>query len=178
MRIILSESQMVQLIKEITRTNPYVDALLDKILDKGLSSLTDKERNDLDKMSRGQDVDYENDEKSQEVFSSSYENHDMFMELFPDHFTVNVDDDEWYISKEIEPGGEFEIISVSCYAKNMSFEINPFAKEDIFEVITTLNTIGFKVTSIPKNSEEMGVFVNKFVKIDLPEIIKKLKNKL
>lgn len=177
MKIILSESQFINLIKEATKTNPYIDDLLDKILAKGMSSLSNKERNDLEKLSRGQDINYGKQEKEQDIFGSAYENHDLFMEIFPDHLTIKVDDEDWHLSKEIEPHGEFEVVSISCDEANISFMVNPFAKEDVFEVVTTMNTYGFKINDIPKDSKRMELFVDRFIKADIPKIIRYIKKK-
>jgi len=181
MKIILSEAQIVQLLKEAYGKEAYIDALLDKMSGKGLSALSDKERMDLEKMSRGEDIEPEEPEQGTapegDVMTPGLPNHEMFMELVPQHFEFTIDNEPWHFAKELEPGGEYEILLVSNNAYSMSFMITPFANNNVFKVTTPMRDYDFKIKTAPKTREQMEMFIEEFVKNDLKKIVKYIKNK-
>jgi hypothetical protein len=89
MKILLSEAQIVELLKEAYGKEAYIDALLDKMSGKGIGALSDKERADLEKMSHGQEIDFdepENEPESTEMPGTAIPAQDLFMELVPQHY--------------------------------------------------------------------------------------------
>ena len=182
MKIILSESQIIQILKEAYGEEDYINSILDKMTREGMPSLSDKEREDLDKMSRGEKVDIERPNPEQET-SGGYSdlmssNHDMFMEMSPQSLQFVVDDERWIYMKEIEPGGEYEILLVTTEYHSKSFIITPFASENTFKVSTSIKDYNFKVKNNPQTEEQMARFIEEYVSSDLQKIVKYMKDKL
>jgi len=175
MKIILSEAQIIQLLKEAYGKDAYIDSLLDKMSGKGLSALSDKERMDLEKLSRGEDIEPEEPEQGgleSGVMPTDIPNHEMFMELVPQMYEFTVDNEPWHFAKEIEPDGAYEILLVSNIRRNMSFIITPFADNNVFKVTTPIRDYDFKIKTSPKTRDQMERFIEEFVKSDLKKIVK------
>ena len=180
MKILLSEAQIVQLLKEAYGKEAYIDALLDKMSGKGLSALTDKERGDLEKMSRGQDIEVgepENEPEPLEIPGETVPAQDLFMELIPPHHQFLVDGERWHFAKEMEPHGEFDILLFADDAYIKSFMVQPFSTAREFKVITGIKNYRFVVKTTPRTPEEMKAFIKEFITNDLKKIVQYVKNK-
>jgi len=184
MKIILSESQIIRILQEQT-VNPkhqkYIDWILDKISSGGIESLSDEERTDLDKMSRGENpIETDEpeaktsvpDEISTNESSGRYED---FMQSFPDKYNFTVDNEDWYVVKDLEPHGEFDVLMVSN--DKILFMIHPFTANNEFEVVTSMSSFKFHIKKLPKNYDEMETFVKQFLESDLFGIVKYIKKK-
>lgn len=181
MKILLSEAQIIQLLKESYGNEAYIDALLDKMSGQGLSALTDKEKSDLEKMSRGEDIDFDGDDSPEtqngDMIGTEIPAQDLFMELVPNHYEFNVDGDMWRYSIEMEPDGNFDVLLVSNAGYDKTFMITPFSVENEFKVTTPIKDYKFKVESIPDNHEDMKKFIQVFISKILPGIVKYIKMK-
>ncbi len=180
MKIILSESQIIRLLKEAYGKEAYIDALLDKMSGKGLSALSDKERSDLEKMSRGEDVQFDEPENEPEATGmpgAELPSQELFMELIPQHYRFKVGDENWHFAKETEPGGEFDILLVADDTFIKSFMIYPFTNDREFMISTAIKNYKFKVKTSPQTEEEMKKFIDEFISVDLKKIVQFINNK-
>jgi len=200
MKILFTESQILGLLKEQyneRKYGDYVNRLLDKISSSGLLSLSDEERDDLTRLSQGEDI-IPDEETPEPKFQSDYDDEDeysndddgdlmdaepktddqsigaeyqMFMDLVSFEDTLTVDGVVWNISrKEIQSG--FDIMFLSDGDRNIG--IVPFKDGNKFFVKGPTEQVSFQVHAIPKNEEEMGRFFDSFMEKDLSIIIKKM----
>lgn len=183
MKILLSEAQIIKLLKESYGNESYIDDLLDKMSGQGLSALSLKEKEDLDKMSRGEHVDFGDDEpehkqtpQTQELPGNDIPVRDMFLEMMPDRGKFKVGDESWNLTKDIDEDGTSSSILISSNSGS-SYIINPFHTDNEFNVIGVMKEYKFKVKTHPKTEEEMANFITEFINKDLAVIVRYIKTK-
>jgi hypothetical protein len=173
-KILLEESQSI-LIKE---TQEYLDSLLDKISEKGMESLTPKEKVDLTRLSQGEDIEPEDDEQSQQDYEQEGEDlmdldrNKMFMHYVMQEEVLNVDGKDYYVEVVEEPSGEHIRVS----GPDSDFICSPFFEGHEGIAIQTSHgqALLLKVKENPQTSKEMMTFVQKFYESYLPKIIRKV----
>jgi hypothetical protein len=88
-----------------------------------------------------------------------------------------VEGEPWHFAKEMEPGGEYDILLVADDSYRISFIILPFSNGREFKVTTAIRDYDFKVKTMPKTPEDMKKFIDEFITNDLTKIVKYIKNK-
>lgn len=179
MKIIVTEAQFNELNSHSER---YLNQLLDKISNDGINSLSDSEKEDMNKMS--QDVDVSIDEpKDKSKFIEDINSIRLsFIDLFPTRFKINIDEQAWLCRIESMPDdGDFEMryLVISNPATHLEFAIIPFAEyEPVFRIITKDNVFNAPMAGkIPKNEAEIKMFYEHFIKHSLSNIIKLVTSK-
>ena len=179
MKILLSESQIIHLLKESYGDDPYINYLLDKISARGLSTLSDKERGDLDKMSRGENVDmklpskasnsvYDNEDNDvkfgddeDDIDYDSLEAFQMFLEEAPQRYSFVMGGKTWTFSVEQIDVESFPTFIVTDGIT--TFYVSPFERGGKFSIENAKgDKVSFSLNSIPKTQEEMKSFVKLF----------------
>jgi len=180
MKILLSEAQIIHLLKEAYGKEVYIDTLLDKMAGRGLSALSDKEREDLEKMSRGEHIDFGNSEpeitSGTEMAGTEIPPQDMFMEMIPNKLKFRIGNEDWKLIKEVDPDGEHDILLITNDT-GKSYVILPFHNGNEFSVMGVMKEYKFKTKKSPKSEEEMASFITEFINKDLSVIVQYIKTK-
>jgi len=196
MKIIVTESQIIKLLREDDerpipkKYETYVDKILDKLSAHGKESLSPEELEDLMKISRGEeleDPESTQDADNEDIPVTHYDDvpeapsnhHNLFMEIVPDFTQIMVDGEPWGVRKETEPDGGFDVLlvyDVNDSARN-SIIINPFAPSGGFEVVYGDKLFKLQTIEDPQSVDKMKIFVDRFIKNELPGIIKKVTKK-
>lgn len=173
MKVILSESQVLNILNEIT-SEQRMDYLLDKVSEGGIESLTPAEKIELRKLS-GEDV--SSDEEDYENGEEEYKNEDLEMpevlefisNNFPDGITFNIGQSSWeaFIDKE---DNEFKI---SITDGDRLIDVYPFKNGETKLKVLSTERSPFRVNldKIPTNMDEAEYFVRSLLNVDIPKII-------
>lgn len=183
MKVILSESQILNILNEIT-SEQRMNFLLDKISHGGLDSLTPAEKIEL-RMLSGEDVgsDEENSVNlSDKLTNDSVTDYDedvlnlsnvvgYIFENFPDGITFEIGHVSWeaFVDKDIME----DDLKISVTDGERLIDIFPFKDgESKLKVLSTeRKPFGVNVNSIPTNTDEVEYFMRSFINVDIPKII-------
>ena len=175
MKLVITESQFIFLLED----QKYMDSLLDKITSDGIDSLTPKEREDLEIMSKGGNVEvpqepnpYQNNDDDGDVMEMG--DVDMANELF---FKYILDEDEvettigLYHTELIDSEGEKHLLVTNGEGNTMY--VTPFYNglRGIHVFTKDKRTKEYKLKNIPRTDEETLQFIDKFIFKYLPKII-------
>lgn len=162
MKFIISENQFVRL----TESQDYLNFLLDKINQDGYESLTDREKDALVRISKGEEVYDEPDELP--VSDDVYRPNDIFLKYVSKYPELQVDD----LLFRLEPMGGTS--SLEVLGDYHSFLVEPNFEENqvlIFDSETDeVTPINYKKT--PETTEGMRGLAVKFVYQILPQYIR------
>lgn len=164
-KILIEES--IQYLKE---SQEYLNSLLDKISEKGMESLTDKEKNDLIRLSKGQSI-----EREEEPVDNTEEEVDLsklFMHYVMQYEEVIVDEKTYSVQPVEEMSGEH----IEVTGPDVDFICSPFFEghQGIPIQMAGNQAIMLKVEEYPATPKEMMLFVQKFYEVYLPKIIRKV----
>lgn len=163
---ILSEEVQIKL----NESQEYLDYLLDKISEEGMDALSPKEKEDLMKLSKGENIEPEQEEEP--VESEETDLNRLFMHYALPHEEVTVDGEEYHAEITDEFSGEHIRVS----GPDVDFICSPFWQGHKGIAIQTSDEQGllYKVPKPPTNDTEMMSFVQTFYETLLPKIIKKI----
>lgn len=179
MKVILNESQVLNILNEIT-SEQRMDFLLDKVSKEGINSLTPAEKIELRRLS-GEDVDSDEEETSND-FDNEYTNEDLefsdvielISDSFPNGITFRIDNTTWNAFIENEPSGlENNELKISVTDGERLIDIFPFKDgESKLRVLSTeRRPFGVNLKGIPTNMDETGYFIRTLINVDIPKII-------
>lgn len=162
MKYILTESQL----KFLTESQQYLNILLDKISQSGMDSLSDKEKESLIRISKGETIYDEEPEQSTEVDTF---NADGFFLHFSQYFNeIQVGDTQYNINVTDD--------CVEVHNDNFLLHIEP--RFDDRKIVFRIDNIdeekSWNLPSVPEGEEQMRIFVLKFYNKQLPKIIESL----
>ena len=162
MKYIITESQFNSLFE----SKEYLDTLLDKINQNGMDSLSDKEKESLIRISKGETV-YE-DEPEQSTDVDTYNADGFFLHYFQNHHEIEVDDVEYRINVTDN--------SVEIIGGDLVLNIEPRFDEGelVFSIDNVDETKSLQLKIIPEGEEQMRIFVIRFYQRQLPQIIRSL----
>jgi hypothetical protein len=172
MKIVLTESQY----QKIFESTEYLNMLLDKINDSGIASLSDEEHDALVKISNGADIPPPGEsQKYMDDFDGDVEADplSLFFHYAPEYREIEVEGMNYDVVRNDDDG---EVIRVS--GEGLELYLIPFAEGDnrIVVDIPGKRSMYMKANSIPKNADEIKVFIDEFYGKYIPTIIKKLIN--
>lgn len=167
MKIIISESQLKIIIKEISS----IDDLLDKINQVGYENLSDEEKDRLIKLSKGEEPE-ESEEQSK--YEEEVDPYQLFMHYALENEEFEVGGKRYQTEKVEESDGEH--IRVIGFDDEMYIYVTPFymGKKGVSVITLDGKKYLYKMNEIPKTESEMRSFINNFYSEILPEIITKL----
>lgn len=165
MNYIVTESQL-----KIITENQILDKLLKKIKDSGLDSLTDIEKSQLDKISRGEDFDEIDDNES--VEDINFDPFFNFFDFVPNYETINVDGKDY----EVLINDEDSFLSLVVIGDNIEIYITPFYENSGDINIETIEGKSLKLKSniIPNDIDSLKDYIEKFYSEYIPKIIRKI----
>jgi hypothetical protein len=175
MKLLITESQLNRLVED----QHYLNSLLDKISDEGIESLTPEERNDLEMLSRGEELpkpklpfdkntgDEDSDVAEGDEVEQAYH---LFFKYILDDDTVETEIGVYH-TELVESDGEKHLLVTNGEGNTMYVTpfynglrgINVFTKDK--------RSKEFKLKVIPKDDIEMMEFIEKFISTFLPKII-------
>lgn len=179
MKVIITESQLVKIIKEDVHPS-YMD-YMNRLLDKMSSGepLSQEEKDDMLKLSKGEMLDEPEGNQESNTYSGDLVTSDgdvgkaeMFMEVFPDGTEVQVENDFWMIQKETSPDSNKDILLIMN--GDIAIEIEPFYDGSKFKVKTEGKSFFANPQSLPETYDEMEIFVKEFLERDVKQIIEYL----
>lgn len=155
--------------QHLSESQDYLNSLLDKISEKGMESLTDKEKNDLIKLSKGESTDVEHEEEN-DVEETDLNR--LFMHYAMEHEQLEVDGKEYHAQIIQEMSGEH----IEVTGPDVDFICSPFYEGHNGIAIQTAHdqALLLKVKEQPQTKKEMMSFVQKFYETYLPKIIRKI----
>lgn len=185
MKVVLSESQVLNILNEIT-SEQRMDFLLDKVSVGGINSLTPAERIELRRLS-GEDVSSDeenavnlsdkisNDDES-EVYDDELELPDVIEFIndnFPDGITFNIGHASWEAFIDRETEGLESQLKISITDGDRLIDIYPFKNgENKLKIWSTERSpFGITTPNIPSSLGEMEHFMRSLVNIEIPKII-------
>jgi len=188
MKIILTESQIQKILVELYGKNKaerIMDILLDKVSNDGYESLSPREKEMLSKLSRGENVDYDDEEETEKSFDDSSDDDtlvddkkeyiddtlSLFLDNFPDGHEFNSAGSLWKINvTDMDTG-----VGLIVHNEENEIEIIPFVQEGNKILITFKDkTWVLTIKKIPKTIDEMKKFIDEFLKGALPKIISQI----
>lgn len=179
MKVILSESQVLNILNEIT-SEQRMDFLLDKVSEGGIDSLTPAEKIELRKLS-GEDIDSGEEESTTNDFDDEYRNKDLDLpnvieyieNTFPDGITFEIGHVSWEAYVGEKTYGLEDDLKISVTDGDRLIDIYPFKDgESKLKVLSTeRKPFGVNVNSIPTNTDEVEYFMRSFINVDIPKII-------
>jgi len=185
MKLLVTESQIKRILKETT-TPPYLDYLLDKISEHGYDLLSVREKEDLHRMSNGEQVDPPSEDKPEKIQDKSgFEDigcagegdctddaFRMFMNQMPEQMTTTIDGKNWVIFVDEDNGPEHVVVTDG----STEFYVVPFWNGEgmKFEMMDGKSFM-HHVDKIPEKVEDMHEFMSHFFKYIMPIMIKKIK---
>lgn len=169
MNYVITESQLGRLIEN----QDLLNHILEKIKTNGIESLTDDEKELLDKLSRGEEVETIDDGDFDET--SYYEFTDpmiSFFNMVPNFEEVNVGEESYGVSVNEDEYGDSLIIS----GPETEIYIIPFWEGTGNIRIETIDGKILKMKSdvIPSDSKSMRNYIDNFYSNIIPKIINKL----
>lgn len=177
MKVVLSESQLLNILNEIT-SEQRMDFLLDKVSEGGIDSLTPAEKIELRKLS-GEDIssDEENAANlSSKMMDDSGESNDEILNVsnvigyifdnMPEGMTYDIQGERWEIFLE-----DKEKILVTDGDRGIF--IYPFYNGDSKIVIKSTERSPFRINlnNIPSNKIEIEDFMENLINYEIPKII-------
>ena len=153
---------------KLNENQEYLDFLLDKISEKGIDTLSQKEKDDLMRLSRGEEITTQEDEVEEEDIDLNKE----FMHFAMEHEMLTVNGKEYHAEIVDEASGEH----IRVTGPDVDFICSPFYEGHRGIAIQMSNdqALLLKVDEEPKNKTEMMAFVQKFYETLLPKIIRKV----
>ena len=174
MNYLITESQL----EFILENQNLLNDILEKIKKGGINSLTDLEKDQLDRISRGEDIDNDDiddeDVETEDESESSF-NFDplySFFDFAPNYESVQVDGKDY----EIVINEEDNSLSLIIIGTDAEIYVTPFWENSGDIKIETIEGRSLKMKSdkIPKNSKSMKDYVKLFYSNFIPKIIKKI----
>lgn len=183
MKVILSESQVLNILNEIT-SEQRMDFLLDKVSEGGIESLTPMERIELRRLS-GENIDSDEENAvglSDKIAGDEETGNDdeildksnlvgYIMDTYPDGKTYNIGNVTWntFVDKEM---GE-DLFKISITDGDRLIDLYPFENgEDKIMVKTTeRRPFSLNLQSVPTTRDEMEYFMRSLIHIEIPKII-------
>jgi hypothetical protein len=165
MNYIITENQL-----RIITENEVLDKLLKKIKDFGLESLTDTEKYQLDKISKGEDFDeIDNSEGDENI---NFDPFFSFFDFVPNYETINVDGKDY----EVLINDEDSFLSLVVIGDNTEIYITPFYENSGDIKIETVEgkTLKLKSDIIPSDVDLLKEYIDKFYSVYIPKIIRKV----
>jgi hypothetical protein len=162
MKFIITETQL----EKIFESQEYLNILLDKINQEGYESLTDKEKDVLIRISKGEEVYDEPNELP--VSDEVYRPNDVFLKYTTAYGELEVDDEVFRVEL-MEGTNSFEILG-----NHFNFFVEPNFEESeilIFES-ETMEPDPIKIKKVPETTEGMRKLAAKFMFQVLPAIIR------
>lgn len=180
MKIIITESQL-QVLKE---SQQYLDVLLDKINKGGMESLSNKERQDLVRISNGEQIHINspevdpdpnvdiNDLDDDVDVSDPY---NMVMYFSPEYYELQVGDLKYMIERVEEYDGDHLRVS----GVDADFYVTPFweGRQGVLIELMGGKKVLFKVNPVPRSSAEVRDFIKRLYEEMIPKIIEKFRDK-
>lgn len=163
MKYVISESQF----EILTESQEYMNFLLDKMNTSGYESLTDREKDALVRISKGEEVYDEPQELP--VSDDVYRPNDMFLKYATGYDEIEVDDLIFKISP-MEGTSSFEVLG-----KYHSFLVEPNFEENQVQIydMETDEITPIRYKNVPETTEGMRKLAVKFVYQTLPAFIRK-----
>lgn len=162
MKYILTESQLQMLLE----SQEYLNQLLDKINDEGYDSLTDREKDALVRISKGEEVYDEPGELP--VSDEVYRPNDIFLKYASAYGELEVDDLLFEISL-LKGANSIEILG-----NYHSFLVQPNFEEKEIKIYDSdtdeINVVKYK--SVPETTEKMRSLAVNFMYQTLPNFIR------
>jgi len=173
MKIIISESQVIGIIKEqiLPQYKDYFDTLLDKM--SFGKPLSDEEKDNMMRLSRGEDIDSYGDDGEGDEFIDG-DPYVMFMDIFPNETEVHIDNEYWMVQKDMDP--DIDLEGLLLMSQGRAIFVHPFFDGNKIVVKKDAENLEFKLTDeeIPKTHQEMEKFVDIFIKRGLTGIVERL----
>lgn len=169
MNYLITESQL----EFILENQNLLNDILEKIKSGGIDSLTDIEKRQLDKISKGEDVDNEYDEPEDEPETNfNFDPLYSFFDFAPNYESVEVDGREY----EIVINEEDNSLSLIIIGTDAEIYVTPFWEDSGDIKIETIEGRSLKMKSdkIPENTNSMKDYVKLFYSNFIPKIIKKI----
>ncbi len=193
MKIVISEQQLQEIVIGLYKER-YVNYLLDKYSEGGLESLTNQEKDDLRRLSNGEQInralpgdeeepespeydDVEDEEPDEEGYAQPREMandqlKEMFFTLYPYEYKFTSEGSEWVG----HVWWEKEVLVVK--SRQVTIEVYPFINDHDFKVEAPNGiTYTSRVNTLPHNEAEMMQFIQSFNAQLLPRLISRLKGK-
>ena len=168
MKIVINETQLNELKVSSER---YLDQLLDKISKNGIESLSQDEKEDMNKMSKNVDVLNPDTPLNTESILALFKN------LFPLRFKIDVDGETWLVNLKTEEYRDVYYLIIDNPEQKISFALFPFLQEKpVFTLLFEDMDDPFDIPigeDIPKTKKEVENFYKNFMSTGLRDIIKK-----
>lgn len=173
MKYLITEQQL----KGLLENQNLLNALLDKIRNGGIESLSVDEKEYLDRLSKGEEFDSEDDDLDNDEFDEeSYYDFQSpvvsFFNMIPTFKEIEVNDENYGVSVNDDEFGDSIVVS----GPNIEIYIVPFWENTGDIKIDTVSGRSLKLKSnkIPEDTKSMREYIDNFYSEIIPKIITKL----
>jgi hypothetical protein len=163
MKIIITEVQLNELNRQ---SEIYLNYLLDKISQSGWESLTNDEKEAMNKMSKDENA--IDPKKKIDIKTIAT----LFKSLFPDKFNIVVNNENWEVKLSKTDETQTHLMVVNTI-KQIHFLVIPFAEhQPIMRVVVRGERFDGRIEeNMPKTKQEVEEFYHEFVENGLPSLI-------